>query len=119
MTDMNINARPEITGRKIDSSPGPLSESEGPAPLDQPLDPRDRRAHPEAITIGDEVFDRNDVSAKRYSESERSHNRRDREGAPYLMIAGIKYRPRGRLATHILSRIQTRKPEQPKRRKSA
>jgi hypothetical protein len=45
---------------------------------DRPLDPRCREAHPEHITIGDEVCDRNDVSAASYSESERSHNRRDR-----------------------------------------
>jgi hypothetical protein len=104
--------RPEITGRKIGPSSGPPSESGQP-----PLDPRCRNAHPEHITIGDEVFDRNDISAERYSESERSHNRRDREGAPYLMIAGIKYRPRGRLATHVLSTIQQHRPELPKRRK--
>jgi hypothetical protein len=83
----------------------------------QTLDPRRREAHPKHITIGDEIFDRNDISAGQYGESERSHNRRDREGAPYLMIGGVKYRPRSRLATHILGRIQQHKPVAPKRRR--
>jgi hypothetical protein len=85
----------------------------------QPLDPRCREAHPEHITIGDEIFDRNDISAGRYGESERSHNRRDKEGAPHLFVAGIKYRPRERLAAHFLSRIQVNKRPEPKRRRAS
>jgi hypothetical protein len=37
---------------------------------DKPLDPRDRRAHPERITIGNETFERNDIRAKRLCMSE-------------------------------------------------
>jgi hypothetical protein len=84
---------------------------------DRPLDPRCREAHPEHITIGDEVFDRNDISAKKVGESVRSHDRRDQKGAPYIYFGGVKYRPRQRLATHILSGIQERRPEPPKRRR--
>ncbi len=77
----------------------------------RPLDPRRREAHPEHITVGDETFDRNDVSAANYGESERSHNRRDQKGAPYVSFGGVKYRPRQRLAAHILAGIQERKPQ--------
>lgn len=84
---------------------------------EQALDPRRREAHPEQIIIGDETFDRNDISAKRYAESVRSHNRRDKEGAPYLFLGGVKYRPRERLAAHILRGIQPIEPT--KRRRGA
>jgi hypothetical protein len=83
----------------------------------QSLDPRDRRAHPETISIGGETFERNDVRAKKLHMSERSLNRGDAQGAPYIMLGGIKYRPVGRHDAFILSTIQQRRPEQPKRRK--
>jgi len=78
---------------------------------EQLFDPRDRRAHPERIVIGDEELIRNDVQAKELGCSERSVDRGDRLGAPYLFIAGIKYRPAKRYAAFILSRIQVRKPQ--------
>src|SRR5262249_38373667 len=81
------------------------------------LDPRRREAHPERITVGDEVFVRNDIKAKELGESERSVNRGDRHGAPFLFIGGIKYRPEKRYAAFIMDRIQERKPE-PRSRKT-
>jgi hypothetical protein len=85
---------------------------------DQPaLDKRCREAHPIHITVGDETFERNDVSAKRFGESERSHNRRDRKGAPYVFIGNVKYRPMERMNAFILASIKQGKPESPKRRK--
>ena len=86
---------------------------------DQPLDPRRKEAHPETIIVGDEVFDRNDISAAKLGESERSHNRRDRQGAPYLYFGNVKYRPRQRLAAHLLAGIQERRPEPPRRYRRA
>lgn len=83
---------------------------------DRPLDPRCREAHPERITIGNETFERNDIRAKNLSISERSLNRGDAQGAPYVILGGVKYRPVERHDAFILSGIQTRKPEQ-KRRK--
>jgi hypothetical protein len=47
----------------------------------QPLDPRRREAHPTVIVAGDRTYDRNDIAAKAYSESERSANRRDSKAA--------------------------------------
>jgi hypothetical protein len=82
---------------------------------DQPLDPRDRRAHPERIVIGNETFERNDIRAKNLCMSERSLNRGDAQGAPYAFLGGIKYRPVERHDAFILASIQQRKP-QPKRR---
>jgi hypothetical protein len=83
---------------------------------DQPLDPRRREAHPERIVIGDITYERNDVAAKKYFESERSANRRDRLGAPFIFMGGVKYRPQPHYDNYIASMIQTRKPQPPKRR---
>ena len=78
------------------------------------LDPRRREAHPERITVGNEVFVRNDVQAKQLGCSQRSVDRGDKHGAPFLFIGGIKYRPEKRYAAFIMDRIQVRKP-MPKR----
>jgi hypothetical protein len=84
----------------------------------QSLDPRDRRAHPETIVIAGETFVRNDVRARKLHMSERSLNRGDARGAPYVMLGGVKYRPAERHDAFILSTIQQRKPAESKRRKS-
>jgi hypothetical protein len=83
---------------------------------DQPLDPRRRETHPERMTIGSETFERNDIRAKALHMSERSLNRGDRLGAPYLFIAAVKYRPVERHDAFLLASIQARKPQPPKRR---
>jgi hypothetical protein len=75
------------------------------------LDPRRREAHPERITVGDEIFLRNDVQAKQLGCSERSINRGDKHGAPFLFIGGIKYRPEQRYAAFLMSGIQVRNPQ--------
>ena len=81
---------------------------------EQPLDPRRREAHPERITIGGEVFVRNDILAREQGESERSLNRGDARGAPYRFFGGIKYRPLRLHAEFIMRTIQMRKPQSPK-----
>jgi hypothetical protein len=83
----------------------------------QPLDSRRREAHPERITIANETFERNDIRAKKLCMSERSLNRGDRQGAPYVFLGGVKYRPVERHDAFILASIQQRKPE-PKRRRA-
>ena len=40
--------------------------------------------------------------------SERSVNRDDRRGAPFVFIGGVKYRPAKRYAAFIMGRIQVR-----------
>jgi hypothetical protein len=80
----------------------------------KPLDKRDRRAHPERIAIGSETFERNDIRAKNLCMSERSLNRGDAQGAPYVFLGGIKYRPVERHHAFILSGIRARTP--PRRR---
>jgi hypothetical protein len=82
------------------------------------LDPRRRELHPERITIGDEVFVRNDVRAKECAMSERSLNRGDREGAPYRFFGGVKYRPEKRHNAFLLETIQVHKPQPSRRRKA-
>jgi hypothetical protein len=75
-----------------------------------PLDPRRREAHPERIIIASETFERNDIRARRLGMSERSVNRGDARGAPYIFLGGVKYRPVERHDAFILSGIQQRKP---------
>jgi hypothetical protein len=84
---------------------------------EQPLDPRRRETHPERIEIGGEVLLRNDVQARQLGCSERSVNRGDKDGAPFVFIGGIKYRPAERYAAFILNRIQEGKPKVPKLRR--
>jgi len=84
---------------------------------DQPLDKRRKEARPERITVGDEVFERNDITAKRYGGSERTINRGDKDGAPFRIFSGCKYRPISRYDAFILSTIQERKPQLKKARR--
>lgn len=83
------------------------------------LDPRRRELHPERVRIATgEVFVRNDVLAKELGCSERSINRGDARGAPFLFIGGIKYRPEKRYAEFIINGIQVRKPPSKKSKKT-
>jgi hypothetical protein len=77
---------------------------------------RRREAHPERIALGDKIYERNDVAARKYFESERSLNRRDKKGAPYQFFGGVKYRPQPDCDNFILAGIQVRKPPSPKRK---
>jgi hypothetical protein len=83
----------------------------------QRLDPRRREAHPERLEIGDETFIRNDLLAAELGVSERSLNRGDRDGAPFMFIGGIKYRPKRRYADFVLNNIQEHKPQALKRKR--
>jgi hypothetical protein len=76
----------------------------------EPLDKRRREAHPERIEIGGELLLRQDILANEHGESERSINRRDPDGAPYIFLGGVKYRPKERYERFILSRIQQARP---------
>jgi len=78
---------------------------------EQQLDPRRREVHPERITVGGEVFIRNDILAREQGESERSLNRGDKDGAPYRFFGGVKYRPQRLHAEFIMKTIQVRKPQ--------
>jgi hypothetical protein len=69
---------------------------------------------PEHIQVGAETFERNDLTAKRYGESERSLNRKDVRGAPLVFIAGVKYRPVERYDRFMLAQIKQMEP--PRRR---
>ena len=78
---------------------------------EQRLDPRRRDAHPERLEIGGEVFIRYDLMAQELGLTVRSLDRGDREGAPFVLIGGIKYRPKKRHDNFILNSIQERKPQ--------
>jgi hypothetical protein len=85
---------------------------------EQPIDKRCREAHHERIVVGDVTFERNDIIAARYGVSERTLNRGDARGAPFIFLGGVKYRPVWQHDAFILAGIQRRKPEQPARRAS-
>jgi hypothetical protein len=75
------------------------------------LDPRRRELKPERITVGGEVFIRNDILAREQGESERSLNRGDARGAPYRFFGGVKYRPERLHAEFIMRTIEIRQPQ--------
>jgi hypothetical protein len=82
---------------------------------DTAIDPRCKEAHPESIEVGGTTFQRNDIVAKRYGETERTVNRKDRDGAPYTFFGGIKYRPQPDFDNFILARcIKRAPPQQPR-----
>ena len=76
-----------------------------------------RADRPEKLTIGGERFTRNDVKARKLGHTEKTLNRGDKDGAPYIYIGGVKYRPDQRYDAWLLSHIQARKPTALKRRK--
>src|ERR1700722_10191882 len=85
-----------------------------------PIDKRCREAHPEYIPAGDTTWERNDVTARRYGETERTTNAGDKHGAPYRHFGGIKYRPLPAYDEFIASGIRRQQPLQPRpRRRSA
>ena len=87
------------------------------AETDQPLDKRRREMHPERITVGNAIYERNDIAAARFGETERTFNKRDRNGAPFAYFGGVKYRPLPDFDEHILSNIRRQRPQQPQRRR--
>jgi hypothetical protein len=76
---------------------------------------RRREARPERITIGGEDFVRNDVVAEKYKTTERSINRGDMKGAPFLILHGVKYRPEDQYDEFLKAQIIVRG-QPPKRR---
>ena len=86
---------------------------------EQPPDPRRRSRCAQDASRGGEILLRNDVQAKQLGCSERSVNRGDKDGAPFVFIGGIKYRPEKRYAAFILNRVQEGKPRSPKRKHRA
>src|SRR5262245_61220184 len=85
------------------------------AATDKPLDKRCREAHPERITAGDIVYERQDLTAARYGETERSVNNRDKDGAPFKKFGNIKYRPLPDYDEFIAEGIRRQQPLQAKR----
>ena len=81
-----------------------------------PIKRRIRAERPERLVIGGKTFTRNDVVAKQQGCNERTVNRGDKLGAPFLFVAGVKYRPDKEYAEFLLSRIQRRN-QLPHRRK--
>jgi hypothetical protein len=86
--------------------------SDSPTPQQRRGRPRGRWRRvnrPEHLVIAGEKCTRNDIKAKQLGGSERALNRGDKNGAPYLYVNGVKYRPE-RYDDWLLSQIQTNKP---------
>ena len=69
---------------------------------------RFRTERPERLIIGGVEMKRNDVVARDEGNCERTLNRRDKDGAPYIYIGGVKYRPIEQYHQFLLGRMQVR-----------
>jgi hypothetical protein len=82
-----------------------------------PTSGRHRRdSKPEYVVIGDETFRRNDVAAAARAMCERTYNRHDKAGNPFIKLAGTKFRPERGEAEYFLSLVQKIE-QQPKSRR--
>ena len=83
----------------------------------RPTKDRRRSARPERLWIGGVEFARNDVVAQQQGGiTERTINRGDKDGAPYIYIGGVKYRPIEQYHQFLLGRMQVRNQPPAKRR---
>jgi hypothetical protein len=76
---------------------------------------RRRSKRPERIDLGDDEAVRNDILAKEEGTAERTLNRADKHGAPFLFIGGVKYRPYRAYKQYLASRIQRKNQAEPQR----
>jgi len=83
----------------------------------RPARDRRRSARPERMTIGGVEMVRNDVCAREQGTTERTINRGDARGAPYIYIAGVKYRPIEQYHQFLLGQMQVRNRPPTKRRR--
>ncbi len=67
-----------------------------------------RASRPERINLGDDEGVRNDIVAAEQGCSERTLNRGDAEGAPYLYVGGVKYRPIKAYRAYLAGTVQVR-----------
>jgi hypothetical protein len=68
-----------------------------------------RSTRPERMMIGGVEMVRNDVVAREQGGvAERTVNRGDKDGAPYIYIGGVKYRPIERYHQFLLGQMQVR-----------
>lgn len=80
---------------------------------------RGRAERPERLVVNGETLVRNDVKAREIGATERTINRGDARGAPYVFVAGVKYRPETRYNDFLLSHIkQARGTEHSRRRRT-
>jgi hypothetical protein len=77
---------------------------------------RTRSAHPARIELNDDELVRNDLIAAEVGTSERSVNRGDANGAPFVLVGGIKYRPIKAYRTYLAEQIKRK--NQPQRRRA-
>jgi hypothetical protein len=86
------------------------------ATTDQTISKR-REHRPGRIDIGTDVLVRNDLKAQQLGMSERTLNRGDAHGAPFVLIGNVKYRPDQGYNEFIAARIQRKNTATPRRRR--
>jgi hypothetical protein len=72
------------------------------------LDPRSRLSRPERIPLGDDVGIRDDIMAAQLGVITKTLSSYDRDGAPYLMVGNVKYRPERAFNEYLRSRIKVK-----------
>lgn len=72
----------------------------------QPDDPRRRENRPERISLGEDELVREDLLAEEYRQTKQTMARHDKKGAPFVKIAGVRYRPRRGFQEYLASQIQ-------------
>lgn len=70
------------------------------------LDPRSLIGRPERIEISDDVLVRHDLIAKKQGVAVRTVDRGDAQGAPFIYIGGVKYRPERAYLEYLSNRIR-------------
>jgi hypothetical protein len=73
---------------------------------------------PERIPLNDDELVRDDIKQAERGVSKRTAQREDAEGAPYIMIGGVKYRPNREYNAFTASRIVRQGPPPAKRRRA-
>lgn len=75
------------------------------------VDTRRRSSRPERIPLGDDELVRNDVLAGELGICVRTLDSGDADGAPFIEIGSVKYRPSRGYQNFLASRIQRREPK--------
>jgi hypothetical protein len=74
---------------------------------------------PERIDIGSDMLVRNDTLAREHGVAERTLDRGDARGSPYVYIGGVKYRPLREFNEFVAASIVRRGSAPTRRRRGA
>jgi hypothetical protein len=78
---------------------------------------RARETHPERIDLGNDTAVRNDLIAREQGATIRTVDRDDARGAPYILIAGVKYRPINAYRAFLAGKVVVRNQKSARRKR--